>query len=58
MTVNALEAAQASGSVKQVVLTSSSAAAFVSQANVEGIVIDESRSMSPMILERNPQQTV
>ncbi|KAI9698119.1 MAG: hypothetical protein M1836_004121 [Candelina mexicana] len=40
-TINALEAADKWTSVKRAVLTSSSAAAFISQADVKGVTIDE-----------------
>ncbi|KAH8693804.1 hypothetical protein BGW36DRAFT_383771 [Talaromyces proteolyticus] len=39
-TLNALQAASGQPSVKRVVLTSSSAAAFISQPNVKGITVD------------------
>lgn len=39
--LNALEAAEKQVSVQRVVLTSSSAAAFISQADVEGVRVDE-----------------
>jgi nucleoside-diphosphate-sugar epimerase len=41
-TLNALEAAEKQESIKRVVLTSSSAAAFISQPDVEGVRVDES----------------
>jgi nucleoside-diphosphate-sugar epimerase len=41
-TLNALEAAEKQESIKRVILTSSSAAAFISQPDVEGVRVDES----------------
>lgn len=57
-TLNALQAASEQSDVKRVVLTSSSAAAFISQPDVEGVRIDTGSSATINQLQRAVMLTI